>query len=69
MHYVEKATNEEHVGLEESHYLYSHGDIMESNKTCGYQGDARLHDHDHHFHKENEFNRILRVSSFDFLKV
>lgn len=59
MHYIEKGAKSDGDALESPHFLYKHSDLVEGNKTCGYDGDAIDHDHDQS-HKDN---RILRVST------
>lgn len=54
MHYIEKGVGYD-GDIESSHYLYRHSDLVVTNKTCGYGGDADDHKHAH------EDNRILRV--------
>lgn len=58
MHYIEKSAKTS--GLESPHFLYKHSDLIDNNKTCGYDGDAHDHEHEH----EHKDNRILRVNIF-----
>lgn len=59
MHYIEKDTKVVEGDIESPHFLYRHSDLLENNKTCGYEGDALDHEH---IHKDN---RILRVIELD----
>lgn len=56
MHYLQKASNSD----DDLHFLYKHSDLVDSNKTCGYDDNYK-----HQIKKEHEFNRILRVSIFN----
>lgn len=68
MYYIAKGSsfNENSTDyLNVPHFLYKHGDLAENNKTCGYVGAERAPhvEHDEHDFRENEYNRILRVST------
>lgn len=55
MHYIEKLTTESE---EFNHILYKHSDIAETNKTCGYSGNAADPE------KKHNHLRIPRVTTY-----
>ncbi|KAF2899189.1 hypothetical protein ILUMI_06976 [Ignelater luminosus] len=50
MHYLQKASNNDNL-----HFLYKHSDLVDNNKTCGYDDNYKQQ-----IKKDHEFNRILR---------
>ncbi|CAH0554467.1 unnamed protein product [Brassicogethes aeneus] len=63
MHYIEKDVNRKSNDLDEDHhFFYSHKHLLETNKTCGYGGDARdpfkILEHD----KQNRASRYKRAA-------
>lgn len=57
LHYIESASDAHDKGFDDLHFMYKHSDLVETNKTCGYEGYNEKMQHS----GEHEFNRILRV--------
>ncbi|KAG5877205.1 hypothetical protein JTB14_017707 [Gonioctena quinquepunctata] len=54
LHYIEKGTDMDGSDIESTHFFYSHSDLAQHNRSCGYMGGA---DDPEHHHMDN---RILR---------